>query len=107
MKAVVGSKKQEAKISELGSLADRMFPDIGIMPLKGSFRQGIRRALKKARFERWEQVSAQPPEIRRGFFQDVLDESVFHLKKIGLRDDETESLIRKLRKENERYLHDQ
>jgi hypothetical protein len=106
MKPVVGSKKQEAKISELGSLADRMFPDIGMMSLKGSFRHGIREALKNARFESWEKVSAQPPEIRRKFFQNVLDASVPHLKKIGLRDDEAESLIRKLGKENERYLHD-
>ncbi len=104
MGPVVGSRKQEEKISELGTIANQMFPNIEIMVFKGSFRLGIRSALEKNQLQSWEEIAEQPPMTRRKFFQSVLDESLTHLKTIGLNMEETDLLISRLRKENEKYL---
>ena len=104
METVVGSKKQEEKISELGALANQMFPDIEIMVFKGSFRRGIRSALGESRFQSWEEVAEQPSMIRKDFFQNVIDESLPHLIKIGLNREAADILISRLKKENEKYL---
>jgi len=104
MGPVVGSRKQEEKISELGAIANQMFPNIEIMVFKGSFRLAIRSALEKNQLQSWEEIAEQPPMARRKFFQSVLDESLTHLKTIGLNMEETDLLISRLRKENEKYL---
>jgi len=104
MGAIVGSRKQEEKISELGALANRIFPDYETMLFKGSFRYGVRSALEKSRFQNWEEVSKQSAMTRSVFFQSVLDESFPHLKKMGLSEEDTSNLICKLKKENKKYL---
>ena len=104
MRAVVGSKKQEEKISELGAIANQMFPNIETMLFKGSFRLGIRSALEKNRIQSWGEIAEQPPLARRKFFKSVLDESLPHLKTIGLSREKAELLISRLKKENEKYL---
>ena len=104
MKVVVGSRKQEEKISEMGTIANQMFPNIELMVFKGFFRRGIRSALEKNQFKSWEEVAEQQPMVRMKFFQSVLDEFLPHLKTIGLSEEETDSLISRLKKENEKYL---
>lgn len=47
MRPVTGNRKQEAKISELGNIANQMFPHIKTMLFKGAFRPGIKSALEK------------------------------------------------------------
>ncbi len=105
MYPVVGNKKQETKVSEMGSIANNMFPHIETMAFKGSFRFAVKTVLKKNQLNDWEKVSKYPPAIRRKFFESVLDESLSHLKKLGMKEDETDILINKLRKENEKYLN--
>jgi hypothetical protein len=104
MATVVGSKKQEAKISELGSIANKMFPDIGTMLFKGAFRLGIKAALKKEGMKNWEEVATRVPEVRRKFFHSALEESVPHLKVIGLSENDINKLISLLKMKNEKYL---
>ncbi len=104
MGTLVGSKKQEEKISELGAIANQMFPNVKTKVFKGTFRFGIRSALEKTQFQSWEEIAEQPPMTRKKFFQNVLDESLPHLKTIGLNREEADMLISRLRKENEKYL---
>lgn len=104
MKTIVGSRKQEQKISEMGIVANKMFPEIEIMVFKGSFRLGIRSALDLCNFKSWDEVSLQPVYERKKFFKNFLNESVPHLKKTGVNETGINSLISKLMKENEKYL---
>ncbi|OQX25004.1 MAG: hypothetical protein BWK80_17875 [Desulfobacteraceae bacterium IS3] len=104
MGTVVGSKKQEIKISELGDIANKMFPDIQAKVFKGAFRLGIKSVLNGSGMKDWGEVAAQPAEIRRKFFHSALEASVPHLHKIGLTEDEAEKLISVLRIRNEKYL---
>ena len=104
MTAIVGSKKQEGKITELGMFANQLFPDIETMIFKGAFRYGIRSALEKSRYAAWEEVAGQHPMLRKSFFQSILDESAPHLQNIGLDEKGIEILIRKLKEKNEKYL---
>ncbi|MDM8517077.1 hypothetical protein QUF76_12820 [Desulfobacterales bacterium HSG16] len=104
MHPVVGNKKQETKIREMGHIAKNMFPHIEVMAFKGSFRLAIRSALKKNQFNDWEEVSQRPYKVKKKFFETILDESVSQLKKLGMKEDETDILIDSLKKENEKYL---
>jgi hypothetical protein len=104
MKTIVGSKMQEEKISEMGTTANEMFPHIETIVFKGSFRRGIRSALEKCGVQTWEEVAADHPVKRRKFFQHVLNESHPHLTATGLNGEETDALLDRLKKENEKYL---
>ncbi len=104
MGPVVGSKRQETKIGELGSLANKIFPHVEVMVFKGAFRLGIKSALEKNRMKNWEEVAKQPPDARRKFFHIALEESVLHLQNIGLTKNEAEKLISALKIKNEKYL---
>lgn len=104
MEIIIGSKKQEMKISEIGGIANKMFPDIETMVFKGSFRLGIRSALKNSRYKSWDEVSLQPAEIREKFFKDFLNESVPYLKKTGVSENGINVLISELMKKNKKYL---
>ncbi|MEZ4527499.1 MAG: hypothetical protein R2941_16385 [Desulfobacterales bacterium] len=104
MRPVTGNRKQEAKISELGNIAGSMFPHIKPMLFKGAFRHGIKAALEKNLLRNWEEVSKKPPEARRAFLHSALDESVRHLRFIGLTEDEAKHLLLVLKVRNEKYL---
>ncbi len=104
MSAVVGSKKQETKISELGGIANRMFPNIEKKVFKGAFRLGIKTALEKSRMKNWDEVAVQPSDSRRKFFHSALEALVRHLEIIGLTTAEAEKLIAVLKIKNEKYL---
>ena len=107
MLPIVGSKKQEDKISELGAFANQLFPGIETMIFKGSFRYGIKSALEKKQYSRWEEVAEQHPMLRKKFFQSILDESIPHLKAIGLYEKDIDILFKKLKEKNEKYLNAQ
>ncbi len=102
--AIVGSEKQEKKIGAMGAAAHDMFPAVPGIAFKGAFRFGIESALEKAHYENWERVAAHPPETRRRFFEQVLEESVSRLKSLGLGDADVEALLGRLRAENEKYV---
>lgn len=104
MGVIVGSKRQETKISELGSIANRMFPDIETKVFKGAFRLGIKSALEKSLMKSWDEVAVQPSNSRRKFFHSALEASVRHLEIIGLTTAEAEKLIAVLKIKNEKYL---
>lgn len=104
MGTVIGSRKQEDKISELGAVAHRRFPHIDLLSFKGFFRLSVRSVLEKYKLSSWGDVAEKPPEIRRKFFHDVLDESLRHLETAGLAKEDAGQLISELKKENEKYL---
>jgi len=104
MKAIVGSKKQEKKISEMGAVANKMFPKIETMVFKGSFRLGISAALDLCNLKTWDDVSLQSAHLRKKFFDNFLKESIPYLRKTGVSEDGINDLISKLMKENKKYL---
>jgi len=104
MRPITGNRKQEAKISELGDIANQMFPHIKTMLFKGAFRHGIKGALAKNRVQNWEDVAKKPPEDRRNFFRSALEESVRHLQFIGLTEEDAKKLLLILKVRNEKYL---
>jgi len=105
MKNIIGTKKQEMKISEMGAVANKMFPEIEVMVFKGSFRLGIQAALDCCSFKSWDDVSLQPAYIRKTFFESFLKESIPYLKKIGVNKQDINALISNLMKKNEKYLN--
>jgi len=103
--ATIGSKKQEKKISELSRIANEIFPDVPVASFKGAFRLGAKEAVEKSRFESWEEVVKEPADIRRTFFESLLNEAAsYFIKLVGK--ENVDSLIEKLKAENEKYLKD-
>jgi len=93
-----GAEKQEKKITELAEIANKDFPDIGVMSFKGAFRFGAKSAVEKSQFNNWEEVVNQPPNIRRNFFKSLLEESRPHLKRL-IGEESLQPLLDKLIKE--------
>lgn len=104
MGGIVGSQKQEQKVEEMGSIANRLHPDLSVLVFKGTFRLGVQSALKKSSFKDWEEVSKQSVNIRSDFFEKILDESRPRLQKVGLSEKEISNLFNILRFENRKYL---
>jgi len=103
--ATIGSKKQEKKIAELSRIANEMYPDVNVASFKGAFRLGAKAAVEKSRFESWEEVVKEPADIRRAFFESLLNEAVsYFIKLVGEKN--VDSLIEKIKVENEKYLKD-
>ncbi len=105
MKMIVGSRKQEMKINEMGAVANTMFPEIKTMEFKGSFRLGVRNALQKSGYGKWDEISLLPPDKRNRFFENIIQESLPYLKKIGLDEKDINRLIRELKQRNLKYLY--
>ncbi len=102
--APVGCKRQEQKIARMGELAHSMFPGIDTLAFKGAFRLGVREALQNQKIGDWATLCDAPPQFRRRFFRVLLNESLPHLRGIGLNEAQIKALTGKLLRENERFL---
>ena len=101
--AILGSGKQEKKITEFAQLAKRTYSDINELSIKGAFRLGAKAAVEKSQFSMWEEIADQPPRVRRTFFDLLMAESRAHLINV-LGKEKVDDFIEILKAENEKYL---
>ncbi len=104
MEVVVGNPRQEKNIEEMGVLANQMFPHIKTMVFKGCFRRGVRSALEKHQFQSWQEVGAQPPNVKKKFLQSVLNECLPDFERMGMKANELDALAAMLNKKHDRFL---
>lgn len=95
MTKITGNRKQEEKISEMGNIAHTLFPDVSTIAFKGVFRYGIEKALDDRHLENWDRVAAENPETRSQFFKSILNNSIQRLGKIGLDNQQIDTLVKK------------
>jgi hypothetical protein len=101
---VIGNKKQETKITEIGTLTTKMFPEVDTLTAKGAFRFGIKNALKDTGYKDWQEVGEQTPSEREIFFETFLEKSLPYLINSGLSEKQAKKLFVQLKKENKKYL---
>ena len=90
---------QESVISQMGSIASHMFPNINNIAFKGSFRFGMLSALEKSNFQDFDDVINQPWDTKMEFFNSVLEKTLPNLKLMGLSTDQRNSLLEVLKKQ--------
>ena len=104
MSGILGNRKQENKINEMGDITVQMFPALDPLAVKGTFRNGVQVALAHMKYGAWDELADQSTEERKRFFQQVLAGSVERLKMMGLKDGDLKRLFHRLMSENEKYV---
>ena len=99
-----GTTKQEEKITLMGTIAHKMHFKVAVITFKGAFRFAIKLALEENKYEKWNDLVAQSPKIRKIFFESILSNSINQLNKIGLSEPQIKVLFERLKKENQSYL---
>ena len=104
MSFIIGSKKQEEKITKMGTIAHELFDKTDVIVFKGIFRYGVSSAMTEQGYTKWNDVAIQQRESRERFFESVLNHSIKRLKETGIDEKQIELLFHRLRKENLSYL---
>ncbi len=99
-----GNSKQEKKIDSLAEVVIENCPNMSKLSVKGSFRFGITESLKAIGVSQWQEVANLSIHQKKQFFSLLLDNSMQHMKRIGLSTDSEAKLRAKLLEENERFL---
>ena len=103
MDPILGNTYQEKKIAEISTLANELFPQIGVHLFMGMFRMSIRSALAQNENAGWQEIHRHPPSMRKAFFDRILEASRGLLQEEGLSKDEVEALFHELRNLNVKY----
>lgn len=100
--AIIGEKRQEAKLKEFAAIARRFYPDVNEWSIKGAFRIGVKAAMAQNGYDHWGQVVDQPADERRRFFNTMLEEARPYLKSVVGGD--VDRFVYTIKVENEKYL---
>ena len=101
---VIGTQKQEEKISEMGKIACDMSPEIDLLNVKGAFRLGIKKALSALGYSEWKDLADKTNREKKEFFKLMLEKTQPYLSNLGFSDRTIVTLFEKLKEMNGQYL---